>query len=386
MKPDVVVVGLGAVGAATLYQLARRGAKVLGIDQFSPPHDRGSSHGETRITRQAVGEGDDYVPLALRAHEIWRELESQTGESLLNTCGLLLIGAGDGKTLHHGKADFVLRSRSAAERFGIPHEMLSAHEAARRYPPFLLRGDENVYFEPGAGLIYPERCIAAQLAEAERLGARIIRGERVLSLSTAAGCAQVTTSAGVYEAGQAVLAAGAWAPGLAGAPLQRLVVQPQVLHWFQPLDPRVYAAERCPVFIWMYGAAPEDTFYGFPLAPGAETQAVKVATEMFATLAGPEDLERSPGPGLAAEMFETHVRGRLGGLAPQALKSSACLYTMAPDADFVIGRAPHSDRVVIASACSGHGFKHSPAVGELVASIALSEASAPEAFSLARLA
>jgi sarcosine oxidase len=385
LKPDVIVVGLGAVGAATLYQLARRGVQVLGIDQFSPPHDRGSSHGETRITRQAVGEGDDYVPLALRAHEIWRELESQTGTNLLDTCGLLLIGSGDGRTLHHGKPDFVMRSRRAAERFGIPHEMLSVEAAARRYPQFLLRGDERVYFEPGAGLVYPERCIAAQLSEAERLGARIIRGERVLSLTTAAGCARVTTNAGVHEAGQAVLTAGAWTPGLVGAPLQRLVVQPQVLHWFQPLDPRIYAAERCPVFIWMYGPAPEDTFYGFPLAAGAETQAVKVATEKFDTLAAPEDLDRSPGPRLASEMFETHVRGRLAGLAPRALKSSACLYTMAPDADFVIGRAPRSERVLIASACSGHGFKHSPAVGELVARIALSEAEPPDAFSLARL-
>jgi sarcosine oxidase len=380
---DVIVVGLGAVGSAAAYQLAKRGARVLGLDRFRPPHDRGSSHGETRITRQGVGEGEAYVPLAIRSHEIWRELEAVTGASLLNECGLLVLGPSHGQTLHHGKPDFARLSEASAVRFGVPHEMLNSAEIAARYPQFGLAGDEIGYFEPGGGLLHAERCVAAQLGEASRLGAELSYGARVASVETSAQGARVRTETGVHEAAKVVLCAGAWTPRLVQPLLAHLVLQPQALHWFAAEDPASYAAGRFPTFIWMHGTRPEDAFYGFPIAPGAATAAVKVATERFETIADPDGLEREVPAAAARAMLDDHLRGRLHGLGA-ALRSVACIYTRTPDADFVIDAHPVSDRLLIASACSGHGFKHSAAVGELLARMALEGASAPAAFRLDR--
>ena len=168
---DTIVVGLGAIGSACLYQLAKRGQRVLGVDRYHPPHSYGSSHGETRITRQAIGEGEAYVPLVLRSHQIWRALEAETGLSLLETCGALILGDPDGAACHHGKTDFIRRTILAAERFGIAHEVLDAAAIQDRFPQFQLTGRETAYFEPGGGYVHPERCIEAQLAMARRHGA-----------------------------------------------------------------------------------------------------------------------------------------------------------------------------------------------------------------------
>src|SRR6185436_5603721 len=167
---DVTVIGLGAMGSAALYQLAKRGISVTGIEQFAPAHNRGSSHGESRITRQAIGEGEEYVPFALRSHEIWRELEADTGRSLFSPIGGLIIGRRTDSGIH-GHADFIGRTIAAAKRFQIEHEVQSPGEVTKRFPQFRLAGDETCYFEPGAGYVRPEACIAAQLDQARRLGA-----------------------------------------------------------------------------------------------------------------------------------------------------------------------------------------------------------------------
>jgi sarcosine oxidase len=385
MRADVIVVGLGAVGSATLYQLARRGVKALGVDRFAPPHEYGSSHGETRITRQGIGEGDDYVPLALRAHQIWRELEAETGDDLLLACGLAIIGSRDGAGEVHGKSDFLRRSQAAAARHGIPHEVLSRADASKRFEQFVLKDDEIVYFEPGGGIVFPERCIASQLSLARRLGAQVRFDQSVVSVHSDRGAVRVVTEEGALEADQVVLAAGAWNPQLSGGLLSRLTLQPQTLHWFEADEPHLYASERCPAFIWMHGSRAES-FYGFPISPSVPTRAVKVATERTGTIAAPEDYDREAAPKWAAPLFAEHINGRLRGLRPQPLRSAACLYTMAPDAEFVIGRAPGSERVIVASACSGHGFKHSAAIGEMLSEFVLSPGTQPPAaFRISRL-
>ncbi|MDQ2862002.1 MAG: N-methyl-L-tryptophan oxidase [Pseudomonadota bacterium] len=267
---DVIVVGLGAAGSATLHHLARRGARVLGIDRYRPPHDQGSSHGESRVTRQAIGEGDDYVPLARRSHQLWREMEAETGEALMLTTGGLFIGAPGLGGEHPGKTDFVRRTIEVAERHDVPHEVLTAGETHRRFPQFSLRDDEIAYFEPGAGLLYPERCIAAHLTLAERFGANLRTGEVVLSIVSDAGGARVKTDKSAYEAAQVVVAAGAWAAALLGGVYARsLRLYRQVMHWFAPSDPAAFAPDRFPVFMWMHGAGAEDWFYGFPVLPGS---------------------------------------------------------------------------------------------------------------------
>jgi len=379
---DVIVVGLGAAGAAALYQLARRGVRAIGIDRFSPPHDLGSSHGETRITRIGVGEGAPYPPLARRSHEIWRELEAETGEDLLLQCGALIMGRLGGRM--HGRADFVGYTIEMARRFDVPHEVLDAAEIGARYPQLALTGNEAGYFEPGAGIVFPERCIAAQLALARRLGAEIVTGETVTTIDRIGGGVQVMTNAETYAASQVVLTAGAWTPGLVGAPLKALAIQPQALHWFAAERPDLYGADRFPVFIWLHGPALDDLFYGFPIPPAPALQAVKVATEAFEAIASPDGFDRTVPADLAEDVYRRHVTGRLTGLRPGAVRSVRCLYTMAPDGDFVIDRLEDSG-VIVASACSGHGFKHSAAIGEMLADAAMSrDLVAPDAFRLGR--
>ena len=365
-ESDIVVVGLGAMGAACLYQLAKSGASVVGLDRFTPPHDLGSSHGETRITRRAVGEGKDYVPLVAASHRIWRELERETGETLFEACGVLVIAPGKGANSHHGKPDFVARSTEVAREFGIAHETMTGADASRRFPQFTnLAGDEKVYFEPGGGYVFPERCIAAQLERATALGAEVRRDTRVLSIRQEGNRVAIETSRGPIRARQAIVSAGGWASELLGAPFDRLLtVNRQVLHWFELDDMSAYGPDA-PVFIWMHGPGDVDYLYGFPPLPNDPR--VKVATEQYAAATTADAVAREVSPEESAEMHRVHVSGRLAGASARVAKAAACLYTVTPDHGFIIDRHPRMDRVVAVSACSGHGFKHSAGVGEAVA-------------------
>lgn len=363
---DVIVIGLGAFGSAVACQLAARGARVIGIDRHAPPHDLGSSHGATRITRLAVGEGAQYLPLVQRSHEIWRALEAQAGEPLYTATGGLILGAADGASQHHGRPDFVRRTIALAQQHGIVHEVLGAPEVMARFPQFMLRGDELAYYEPAAGVLRPERCIAAQLAVARRHGARLQVNEAVLSIEGTAHGVTVRTARATYAAARAVVTAGPWLPGLVGgAYAQRLRVLRQVLHWFRPKQPALYAPGRSPVFIWMHGRSDEDYFYGFPMIDGHE--GVKVATEQYTATTTPEAVDRQVSAGEQARMFEAHVAGRLRSVTPEAVHAAACLYTVSTDSGFIVDAHPTQPNVTVVSACSGHGFKHSAGLGEALA-------------------
>src|SRR5271167_2397504 len=208
---DVVVVGLGAMGSAALYQAAKLGASVIGIDRFTPPHDRGSSHGDTRITREAIGEGREFVPLVQRSHRIWEELETATGRSLLTRNGALVLASQSVSGDHHGSSSFVQDTISTAQEFGIAHEVLDAGEIRRRYPQFKLSGDELAYFEPGAGFRRPEACIETQLALASQIGASIFTSETVLDIrEEKPGAVEVKTDRATYSAARVIVAAGPW--------------------------------------------------------------------------------------------------------------------------------------------------------------------------------
>jgi sarcosine oxidase len=366
-QADFVVVGLGAMGSAVLYQLAKRGANVIGIDRFVPPHQMGSSHGETRLTRQAVGEGRHYAPFVLNSHRIWRELEADTGEMLLNDCGVLVMAPGSGQTSHHGKPDFVARSIEVARDFGIIHEVLDGAEVARRFPQFLsLAGNEKAYYEPGGGYVFPERCISVQLDRASQLGAHIRTGVEVLSIDQP-GVVRIETSDGTIQAGQAVVSAGSWTAPLLGAPFERLLtVNRQVLHWYELDDLTAYGSDA-PAFIWMHGATDVDYLYGFPPLPGDHR--IKVATEQYETRTTADSIDREVDPAESAEMYRKHVQGRLAGAKPRVAHTATCLYTVTPDRGFIIDRHPRQDRVFVISACSGHGFKHSAGIGDAVAEL-----------------
>ncbi|KQP04466.1 N-methyl-L-tryptophan oxidase [Pseudorhodoferax sp. Leaf265] len=374
---DVAVVGLGALGSAIVRPLAERGARVLGLDRHAPPHDLGSSHGESRITRLAIGEGDAYVPLVRRSHAIWRALERQTGVPLYEATGGLVLGSERSRRTHHGKPDFLQRTIGSAQRHGIAHELLDAREIRRRFPPFALRGDEIGYWEPEAGLVRPEQAIRAQLAVARASGAHLRTGETVLALEPHGdGSVTLATDQGRYRARQVVLSAGAWLPGLLqglgqdawAAWAGEFAVYRQVMHWYalQPDAAPAFVPGRFPVFIWMYGDGEEDYFYGFPsLDP--QQPALKVATEQYAAPTTPEALRREVGVEEAAAMHASRVAGRFPQAGPQALQSRACMYTVTRDRDFVVDRLGDGLPVWVASACSGHGFKHSAGLGEAIA-------------------
>src|SRR5271157_649347 len=203
---DVLVVGLGAMGSAALYQLSRLGAHATGIDRFDPPHDRGSSHGETRITREAIGEGRDFVPLVLRSNQIWEELEAATGRSLLTRNGALILASESISGNHHGSTSFVQDTISTAREFGIAHEVLDADEIHRRYPQFKLSGDEVGYFESGAGFLRPEACVETQLNLARQLGAKVFTSEIVLDFHQEVhGTVEVRTNRNTYSAARHAL-------------------------------------------------------------------------------------------------------------------------------------------------------------------------------------
>lgn len=381
---DVAVIGLGAVGSATLYRLARAGAKVVGIDRYHPPHTMGSSHGESRITRLAVGEGADYAPLVRRSHAIWRELESETGETLMVQTGGLIMGPSSGAANHHGKDDFVRRTIRVAQQSGVAVEMLDATAIAARFPQFLLQGDEIGCYEPTAGLVFPERCVDVQLRLAARHGATTYLGERVLDMRTVSGGnMEIVTDRRTIHAARVVLSAGPWLPALASslAPVAR--VFRQTLHWFAA-DEADFASSRFPVFIWMHGEHEEDYFYGFPAQPGSGS--VKVASERYAGPADPDTVDRNVDATESAQIFARHVSGRLRAVTPIVVRSATCLYTVTPDAGFILDLLPEHPSVIAASACSGHGFKHSAAVGEQLAAQAMgSIAGQPTSFALTRL-
>lgn len=370
---DVVVIGLGALGAATLRPLAEAGARVLGLDQFAPPHDLGSSHGESRITRLAIGEGDAYVPLVRRSHEIWRTLEQQTGREVYTASGGLILAPQGRVPLHHGKPDFVRRTIASAERFGIAHEVLDAAEIRRRFPPFALDGDEVGYWEPEAGFVRPEAAIAAHLERARAAGAELRTNEAVQGLEERAdGTAEVITAQGRYRAQQVVVAAGAWLPGFLGRQARAdwardFGVYRQVMYWFDTGEAAAqFDPKRFPIFIWMYGDGDEDYMYGFPSADPAQP-ALKVATEQYADRTTPEAVLRTVSQEEVAAMHASRIAGRFPAVRAHALQAKACLYTVTPDRDFVIDRLDGQKQVWIASACSGHGFKHSAGLGEALA-------------------
>ena len=375
---DAIVIGLGAIGAATFYQLAQRGTKVLGIDQFSPPHDQGSSHGESRISRLAIGEGDEYVPLVHRSHQVWRELEARTGRSIFTTTGGLILAPRDRIAAHHGKSDFVRRTIECAQRHGISHEVLDAAGIHQRYPQLQLQGDELGYLERDAGFVRPEQAIAAQIESAVQLGGTLRTGEKVLAIHPVGSgeIVEVHTTQGRYTTHQVVVATGPWLPEFLGQQARsdwRTVWGPhfgvyrQVMYWFDTGPAAAqFAPGTLPIFIWMFGDDQEDYMYGFPSSDPAQP-ALKVASEQYVDTTSPNAVDRTVTAEEADAMFRQKVAPRFPGLSGRVLQSKACMYTVTPDRHFVIDSLPGTPNVLVASACSGHGFKHSAGLGDAIA-------------------
>ncbi len=360
MSPDLIVIGLGAMGSAVAYHAAKRGYRVLGIDRYSPPHVWGSTHGESRITREAIGEGESFVPLARRSHLLWRMLEAETGQPLMHACGGLILSHPGTASRMHGQEDFFGNTVRAAQRFGIPHEILDASAIRVRFSRFVLDGSEKGYFEPGAGWLNPEACISANLRRAKAMHAELMLDTRVLKIEVHSSGVSVETERGRHHGASLVIAAGAWLPQLAPSVAPgRLIVRRQVMHWFADVQP----ASNEPVFIWHWGAGDNDVFYGFPGRDGA----IKMAAESLSGSDDPDQVDRDVKPTESADFFARHMRHRIAGVEPRCVRSATCLYTVAPTSNFVVDTLPDHPNAIAVSACSGHGFKHSAAIGEAVA-------------------
>jgi sarcosine oxidase len=380
-----IVLGLGAMGSATLHHLGKRGHRALGIDRHAPPHAFGSTHGDTRITRLAIGEGAHYTPLAIRSHALWRDLERGSGATLLTSNGGLFISSGARSAVMH-VPDFFANTLAAAKTYGISHEILDAGEIRRRFPAFNVADDERGYLEPEAGFLRPEACVRAHLESAERHGAEIHRNETVHGFDASARGVTVTTDRDRYAADRLVIAAGPWLTALLDPALaQHFRVYRQQLYWFAiDGDAALFHPSAFPIFIWELQGRRQG-LYGFPALDGP-LGGVKVATEQFETETSADAVAL---PATAADIATVHadlVAPFVRGVAARCVKAVSCLYTVTPDFGFVIDCHPESDRVLIVSPCSGHGFKHSPAIGEAVAAWA-DDGAAPfgiDAFRFAR--
>ncbi|MGK2869675.1 MAG: N-methyl-L-tryptophan oxidase [Mycobacterium sp.] len=354
---DVIVIGLGGMGSAAAYHLARRGVCVLGLEKFTPAHDRGSSHGGSRIIRQSYFEDPAYVPLLLRAYELWAELQQSTGLEVHRLTGGLFIGRPDCLT--------VAGSERAALEWSLPHEMLDETEIRRRYPTLTPSPGEVALYEAKAGFARPEMTVQAHLDLAAREGATLRFGEEVQQWSDGPHGVTVTTATGSYTAGQLVICPGAWAPTLLTELGIPITVERQVLYW---LDPAGGTApfEDHPIYI--HEDALGQQIYGFPAIDGPDG-GVKVAFFRKGQECTPDTIDRTVYPQEIDEM-RARTTDLIPALTGPAVHSATCMYSNTPDEHFVITRPKQFTNVTVACGFSGHGFKFVPVVGEVLADLA----------------
>jgi len=353
---DVIVIGVGSMGSAACWHLADRGARVLGLEQFSLAHDRGSAHGESRIIRQAYFEHPDYVPLLLKSYDLWNRLEESTGSRLFERGGLLMEGAPEGPTIDG--------ARRSAERYAIPVESLSASEAHRRWPQFRIPDAHVVLFEPGAGLLRVEECVRAQVRAAQAQGAVVQAGERVLEWESNGTSVSVQTDKATYSAGALVITAGAWAGSCLTDLNLPLVVLRKFVAWFGIRNAACRLDQGMPTYFF---ELPYGAFYGFPSLDG---QTAKVAEHSGGQMTTADSVERTL-QATDLEPLTPFVAEHLPCHATTLQRHSVCLYTMTADQHFILDRHPRFPNVSFAAGFSGHGFKFAPVIGLALTDLAL---------------
>lgn len=355
--PTVIVLGVGGFGSGALDHLARRGVNVVGIEQFGVAHDRGSSHGDTRIVRKAYFEHPDYVPLLHRAYELWSELEADHDQPLWNLCGLLLAGPPDGEAIPGAKL--------SAERHGVTIDELSPSEAARRYPGFRIPKNFATVFEPDAGFLNVEECVRAHIERACRNGATMVTGETAIAWESDGNRVRVVTDKNEYTADRLVITAGAWAGRVLAELAIPLEVRRKPMFWYEVANADYNVSGGCPGF---YFEQPDGIYYGFPSLDGRE---LKVAEHSGGdVVADADNLNREIGAA-DTEPVARFLVDCLPGVKPQATRHSVCMYTMTPDQHFIVDRHPQYDNVVIGAGFSGHGFKFTGVLGEALSDLAV---------------
>jgi sarcosine oxidase len=360
MTFDTIVVGVGTMGAATCLALARRGQRVLGLEQHRLGHDLGSSHGGSRIVRDCYFEAPDYVPLLLRCREGWERLERDSSARIVHRCGVLYLGAPE--------SEVIRESGRSGSTFDVPFESLDARGVCARFSQFRIPDDWHAIFEPGAGFARPERAVRAASACAARLGADIRERVRVTGWQDTPQGVRVQTTQGDYESGSLVLTAGAWTGRLARSLGVSMVPLRVPIGWLRPHDE---AACRMPTMpVWYVDRPGQSGLYGIPVAEDqGDPEGVKVAMHGDGTEVDP-DAARRPVSSEELEALRTATATFLPCAAGGVVAGSTCLYTMSPDSHFVVDRMPGCERVFVACGFSGHGFKFMPVMGEALADLA----------------
>lgn len=357
---DAIIVGLGGMGSAAAYHLAARGKRVLGLEQYTSPHDRGSSHGASRVIRQAYFEDPAYVPLLLRAYGLWRQIERETNTSLLTETGGLMIGPPD--------CEVVTGSLRSAKEYGLEYEILDAKEIKRRFPPMQPDHNTVALYEKRAGFLRPEESVKAHLDRAEGLGATLHFEEEVLAWEAFPDRVCVRTANGNYEGEHLIIAPGAWAPQILSDLNLPLQIERQVMYWFDPIGGiEPFLPDCFPIFIWEAdsGVMP----YGLPALEGPNG-GVKVAIyhSPFLQTCTPQTIDRTVHEH-EVELMRSAIAHRIPSLNGALLKAVTCMYTKTPDQNFIIAAHPQHPQVVIACGFSGHGFKFCSVVGEILADL-----------------
>jgi sarcosine oxidase len=353
---DVIVAGLGAMGSATAFHLAgRKGLRVLALDRHHPPHTLGSTHGGTRIIRETSFEHPRYVPLVRRAYECWRRIEAATGRPLLRVTGGVFVGS------EHGP--FVAKSKESADIHRVPYEILLPAEIRRRFPAFRPREGNVGFFEPGAGILGPEACVQACLDYARAGGVEVKFDEPVERWEVGGDSVTVTTARGRYRAANLLLATGPWMLEVLQSVGVPVAAERITMHWFAPAgDAAVFDAARCPLALWEF--EPQAAFASFPIEGGE----IKTTVHHHGEPTTPDTVRRDVGPDEIASMRSLLARF-LPGANGAHRRSAVCLYTNVAGGDFVIDAHPEHRRVLLASPCSGFGFKFASAIGEVLAEL-----------------
>ena len=353
---DAIVIGVGGMGSAAVYHLARRGLQVLGLEKHAIPHEMGSSHGYSRMIRYTLQEHPSYVPLVRRSYELWHEMEETAGEELMVTTGSIRAGAPN--------SPFFLNAQEACDLHSIPYEILTASEVNKRFPGYRFPEEISSVYQADGGFLLPERCIVTHVQAAERAGADVHSQETVLDWEVRGDGVQVRTDRDTYTAGRLVVTAGPWAANLVPELAAYAVPERQVMGWFQPKHPELYAADAFPVF----GVFTEEgRYYGFPshAVPGfkigrAHHLLQKVDPDAIDREVHPED----------EDILRQAVNRYFPLAAGKLLDGKTCMYTNTPDGHFMIGTLDGQPQVSVAAGFSGHGFKFASVIGEIMADLA----------------
>jgi monomeric sarcosine oxidase len=352
---DAIVLGAGGIGSAALYHLARRGVRVLGIDRFNPPHDRGSSHGQSRVIRQAYFEHPDYVPLLLESYRGWHELEQQTSRKLFHQTGLIQVGPSDGVVVPG-----VLR---AAAQHSLAVGLMTAREVEQLWPGLSLPDEFSGAFEPKAGYLFVEDCVQAHLDAARGSGARLLTETEVISWTADPHEVRVRTTHAEYTAERLIITAGPWAARMLADSKIALTVRRKSLFWFAT-EAAEYELGACPVFLF---ELPHGVFYGFPKL---DERGLKIAEHSGGrNVDDPLDVDRSVDAEEQQRLVDVLAR-HLPRVSPRVTDHAVCLYTMSPDEHFIVDRHADHANVVFAAGLSGHGFKFAPVLGKALAEMA----------------